>query len=462
MKKRSLYTFIVAAALLASSCGGGGPVASSVTITLAPADGASEVALNVAVTATFSGAITEPSDWTVVFTLKKDNAGDSLCTDVTYDSDNLVATCAHENLEVGGSYTAGVSGLTDAEEKDIEAATATFTASTAEASVSSFTRTSVTSTAAGNDIEITFDFGASAVPEGLTPTVEVTGSSPSVGDCAFNSGRTAYICTVSDVDGCTTLTDYSVTLSGNGFANFSTTFNSADDEFEWSNSIITDMIGDAAENKCWVGQFKAETTKETIGGVLQMTLSKIGSHTDNIYKKFYGDFAYSAYIAANDRPISGNLGSGHVAFKNMVNDSQSFGSGKIDVAGDTWLIESNRWEFVSKKSAIPAGELVDTATHTAPFYVCLVKYNGRIKYYIATQEGAPYTELTDSNLVCGGPNPCADLADILERDVSAWYEMVAGLILSDNDDDPYTVQFGYARYKATGLTGTSADCPRIP
>ena len=437
------------------------PNISSLTVTLAPTDGATGVALNAAVTTTFSGAITEPSDWAAVFTLKKDNLGDTLCTQVTYDSNTLTATCTHDNFEVGGSYTAVVSSAKDAEEKDINTTAATFTASASEASVSSFTRTSVTSIADGNDVEITFDFGASAVPDGLDPTVDVTGDIASVSNCAFNAGRTAYTCTVSGVDGCKTLTDYSVTLSGNGFADFSTTFNSADDEFEWPNELIGNMIGAAGDDKCWIREFDAETTAETTNGVLQMTLSAAGGGVGFVTKPLSGALAYSVYIAANDRPTIGNDAFASVILLNTAdNASQAFLSGKL-LGDDSWWIMSN-FDVPGMESAIPAGGLVDTATHTAPFYVCLVKYNGRIKYYIATQEGAPYTELTDSNLECGGVVPCGNVADILNRDVSDWNEMRVFLLLMDDVAEPYTVQFGYTRFKATGLTGTSADCPRIP
>ena len=125
MKRLGLYVlFAFAVMLLAFGCGGAGT--SSVTVTLSPADGSTDVAVNVAVTATFSGTITDPADWTVVFTLKKDNAGDSLCTDVTYDYANLVATCTHGDLEKGSSYTISISGLKDVMGNDIGTVTAAF------------------------------------------------------------------------------------------------------------------------------------------------------------------------------------------------------------------------------------------------------------------------------------------------------------------------------------------------
>ena len=125
---KSLRPYVLSAfvaLLLAFGCGG--PGTSSVTVTFSPTDGSTDVALNVTVTATFSGAITDPADWTAVFTLKKDNAGDSLCTDVTYDGVDMVATCTHADLQNGASYTITISDLKDIMGNDIGQATATFT-----------------------------------------------------------------------------------------------------------------------------------------------------------------------------------------------------------------------------------------------------------------------------------------------------------------------------------------------
>ncbi len=86
---------------------------SEVTTTLSPAEGATGVALDAAVTAVFSGEITEPADWSSLFTLKLDGAGDSLCTSVTYDSSTLTATCEHADFGRSSVYTVEVSRVTD-------------------------------------------------------------------------------------------------------------------------------------------------------------------------------------------------------------------------------------------------------------------------------------------------------------------------------------------------------------
>lgn len=98
---------------------------SSVTISLSPANNASNAAISVPITATFSAAITEPSPWSTAMTLKKNNAGASLCTGVTYSS--LVATCAHADLDAATSYTITVTGVNDASGTSIGETTSTFT-----------------------------------------------------------------------------------------------------------------------------------------------------------------------------------------------------------------------------------------------------------------------------------------------------------------------------------------------
>ena len=421
------------------------PSVSAVTVTLSPSDGASDVALDQAVTATFSGAITEPSDWAGVFVLRKNNIGDTLCTQVTYDSNTLIAKCIHESFEFGASYTSVVSGAKDAEGGDIGTAAATF--SSAGLGVSHVTKTSVISTLGPNDVDITFHFG-SAVPDGMTPTVGVTGSDPTVGNCSFNAGRTAYTCTVSNVDGCATLHDYTVSLGGSGFADFSATFNSADDEFDWSGTPIANMIG--AAGTCWIRDSQFMVNESVANGVFEMSFpGGAGAGESVFHKVFDGDFACSIYIAANNFPASGNSNLTYGLFIFADESMKYFREG----LGTTWFLEN------SIGRAKPTGELADTAGHAAPFYVCMVKYQGLMKVYVSTAEGEPYTELTSDNLICEG----CDVGDFLNLDYSSPNPVnielnvrrLAGASL-------YEAQLGYVRFKATGLTGTVDDCPPIP
>ena len=118
--------------LLFAACGGGGLKSSgAATSTVSLVDGATGVALDAPVTTIFSAAIIDPTNWSSSFTLKEDDAGDSLCTAVTYDSATLTATCTHANFERASSYTVSVSGLEDGSGLNIAAASATFQTSPA-------------------------------------------------------------------------------------------------------------------------------------------------------------------------------------------------------------------------------------------------------------------------------------------------------------------------------------------
>lgn len=84
------------------------------SMVFSPADGSTNVIPSVSITAVFSGPIEEPVDWLSVLSLKKGGLGPNLCTSVTYDAPTLTATCVHDNLHAGKSYTAAVSGLAGA------------------------------------------------------------------------------------------------------------------------------------------------------------------------------------------------------------------------------------------------------------------------------------------------------------------------------------------------------------
>ncbi len=118
--------------LLLPACGGGDLRSSgAATGAISFTDGATGVALDAPVTTLFSAAITAPADWSSSFTLKKDDAGDNLCTAVAYDSATFTATCTHANFDRASSYTVNISGLEDTARLNIAAASATFQTSPA-------------------------------------------------------------------------------------------------------------------------------------------------------------------------------------------------------------------------------------------------------------------------------------------------------------------------------------------
>ena len=84
------------------SCGG--TVLRSVT--LIPEDGASDQPLNVSVNATFSNTVTDfMGSWGNYFMLKKDDAGDNLCTSFNVSGGVTAVQCVHDILDPNSSYT---------------------------------------------------------------------------------------------------------------------------------------------------------------------------------------------------------------------------------------------------------------------------------------------------------------------------------------------------------------------
>lgn len=98
--------------IFACACGysvGGNPGGTDVI--LSPADGTTEQAVDVGVTADFSDTVEVPEDWSTVFTLKLNGSGDNLCTSYNYDGDQHIATCLHDDLDANTSYDTLVTGM---------------------------------------------------------------------------------------------------------------------------------------------------------------------------------------------------------------------------------------------------------------------------------------------------------------------------------------------------------------
>lgn len=107
-RRIAIAVLIFAAALCLGSCSTGGP---DMDVTLSPANGTIDQALDVGVTAVFAEDVTEPPNWMTAFFLKKNNSGDTLCTAVNFTPDNKTATCVHDPLEPSTSYTATLTGV---------------------------------------------------------------------------------------------------------------------------------------------------------------------------------------------------------------------------------------------------------------------------------------------------------------------------------------------------------------
>ena len=76
-----------------------------------PGDGSVNVDPDVETSVHFAIPVNAPADWSAAFTLRKGDAGASLCTSVNYDAGESTATCEHETMIAGGIYTLSISGI---------------------------------------------------------------------------------------------------------------------------------------------------------------------------------------------------------------------------------------------------------------------------------------------------------------------------------------------------------------
>lgn len=184
MKKsiKLVWGVLLIAALFSCSSSSSSSNGSAVTVTLAPTNGATNTAVSASITATFSSAITEPASWAAQMTLKKNNTGDTLCTNVSYA--NLIATCAHADLELQTSYTVTVTGLTDSEGKSIADATATFTTTNSSVTVTLAPVNDAANTAVSASVTATF---SAAITEPASWAAQMTLKKNNTGDTLCTS-----------------------------------------------------------------------------------------------------------------------------------------------------------------------------------------------------------------------------------------------------------------------------------
>ncbi len=431
-----------AVSLLAiGSCGGGTNTTSSTslaTAVLSPANGAVGQAPNVAVTATFSGDVTPSAADSL--TLRKDGVGDSLCTSHTYDATSLIATCIHADLDPGASYTVSLTGTTG-----VEDATATFQT---VINVSSMAKTTVASTSGGS---VTLSFELAAAPS-VAPTLAVEGAT--AGDCTLSG--TTLSCPVSGVAGCTTFTDYAVTLSGDAIETYTASFNSADDEFDNTDSLAN----------CWDVTVPDPDTQSVSIEDDNLNLSAgpdaTGANVPALFKNISEgtDAAYVTSLTSIVRPGSGSEGEAAfvvigVTITNPEGGIFGFADGSGGGGGFWGLVMMGGDGTV----AMPIGSLADTAAGDAPMYFCLVSKSGVIRTYIST-DGDDYTPLDDTTMAC--QQNCADVSDLTE--FSLYGDLVSKLGYAGFNAlaSGITTDFDYIRFKTSGLTGTSsADCPAM-
>ncbi len=305
-------------------------------------------------------------------------------------------------------------------------------------------KSSVSSAGAGNDITLTFTF-AEAAPSGwASPAVSVTDSENvelTVSGCEFGDDRTTYSCTVSGVAGCTTVSDYSVSVN-----DYTDRFNSADDEFD-NNSTL---------NSCWVEVLNMINvgTANIAAGTLNYELPwPSGSIT--YYKNISSvtDIAVLTYFASVVCPT----GNGQM----KPNIDAGFGlTGGTRVLFDvcsSWSIESSV-QNPAPGAVVGTADLYSVVGSSPPLYICFVRHDALIKMYLRST-GDSYTQLTSSNTTGGGWNVEALLSEIDASSVDK-FSLPGGNGGDGYDGTTLTGGYGYVRFKTTGITGeSSADCP---
>ena len=462
---------------------------SDVTVTLAPIDGATDQAVDATVTAIFSAAITAPADWTTAFTLIAAGATETLCTEVAYDADTLTATCTHADLVVSTEHTITVSGVTDADSLAIATATAIFTTTSASDSyTATFTsKDSVTSTSEGDTVTLTFTFDSA--PDS-TPTIAVAEASANLsasesveddlslaiaaGTCTVSeSDATICTCTVTGVAGCTTLTDYTATISVDGVEAGTVTFNSSDDEFTSS-----DTLGANEETEtCWTQDNDPERGTASIGDsnftVNYIDYDYTGDKRLMASKSLssVGDYSVLFYISNNVVTTSGGddsqlsinrcaFGTGPSVDKSVAVKFGYFGAISSEYYWYVWADLVGNYNPLNIAYPNDTSETLDTnKAKYEEVYACSVRKSDSFKHYLSF-DGSTFTELTTTNLtnwpglsgtIENAANPTLAGTDMILR------------IGSDNEiSNDNTTSFGYVRIKTTGITGLSAtDCPVI-
>lgn len=494
MKGSNLKTFFVVVAIVTvacsglvwTSCGGGGggnpgndddddDDASSVTVSFTPTSTATVVSTSTATTAKFSAAIAEPLSWYNLIKLQKDGTGANLCSAVSYDSTNRTISCAHDALDEDSEYILTVNGVKDSSNICIADASGTFTTSKAMP-IESVTKTSIISTNGGS-VNVTFNF-SSAIPSGITPEVDVTSISdddpiPSAGNCDMAGDRESCTTEISNVAGCNDPRDYTMTLSMEGYENYETFFNSADNEFENAATVAT--------NDCWekfqVGS-EGDYDWSATGDNLRLAIDNIATDTLQVFyeQPFSSDQsgAFAVHIdSMSTLPSSGDAleekSAGVMAATLDGNDVAGWNSVNVGFVGGynyTGLFTSyTNTAGSTPKNGIPtdSGDLSDTIDNTSDIYICMTSSNNVLTSYVST-DGGNYVKLTEDNMEClNGSNDCA-LSEIDARSISDWDNLRLSIWLTSKEntgDRSFWTQFGFARFKTSNLDGSMADCPRM-
>jgi hypothetical protein len=337
----------------------------------------------------------------------------------------------------------------------------------------SMTKSTVTSmTDAANDVTLTFTFlDSDGASQALTeaPTVTVSGATPT---CEFSDGeQKTYVCTIGGIDGCETFTDYDVVVTGAGILDFSRSFNSADDEFDWyGTKSVAEMLEFESSDKCWTGSSGGGMSENDFEITDNDTFKFLvpasgGTQVDGSIVKAPGSspFAMTASILTNAPPTTEGYAIivpqiGH-NITTMVMAGNMMGS-------EIWGLAYGPQE--TQAIANSTGDIADYYTQIDPLYICLVRQEDlTVKIYMAFSSDGSWTELTADNMECLSSfegNACSDVqSDILEGvtdEGDNWYDAkIMGVTYGTSA--VYQPEIGFVRFNASDIAGTYEDCPPI-
>lgn len=435
--KELLFSVLLLSVIGLSACGGSSGGGGSITVTLAPANGATSVAVDAAVTATFSGAITAPADWSSVFTLILNGTGLPLCTGYTYDETTLTVTCIHADLGSSSNYTAaitGLAGVTDAS-----------SAFTTKMSVSGVSKTSVTTTSddgSGSAI-LTFNLSG-ALPAGATPTMTV--SDETISTCTVAGDSLSVSCQVTGLDGCTTYSNYTATFNVADIENYLFTFNSADDEYDTNGTI---------DNGCYNSNITNATVTD---GMLNLDGTNQTARALKYLPVGNPDMVAVTYLSSFNTTHDGDA----LTFEFYTSDDNN-NTGFFSLYDSVYLTTTNPvWMKIGGNQGADVASMTadiwpEAAQRASGLYFCLVNRNSSINLYLSL-DGSTYTQLNSTNMTCINPG-----CTISDTSIAGWSRIYTGgsIFFTGSGTPILTGTLDFLRFNAAPSGDDAGDCAAL-
>lgn len=474
MKIKALYAMIISLFVLSAvivGCGssGGNSVTAEVSIT----NGETDVPYGENITIIFSGAITEPDDWSTAVVLTKISDADSLnlCS-TTYDAESKTATCVHTVFEAETEYQISFSGINSSSGSTISISTIRFTTAAASDVLFSYYSKTSASDEKNNDIEFTFIFEAAIATGAADPDVTAVDEDDdpiTVNDCSFNGGRTEFTCTLATEDRCTDFTNLTASISGTGYTSGSVTFNSGDWEFD-ADYLTGDKCLEQTESPTVGG---AASTATIANGLLNIS-TPYGANSawepsgppdlNEDYAATVKVYTFNKLSACDQ---SGSLpaiismlrmhyGVGPWNEYGIANVFSSFDTG-IDSLALVYSDDSGNPDIAYSSSGDFSGSI------DAPFYLCIARRGHTIRPY-ASLDGLSFSTFTASELSWVLNEGGHTIDQMFAIDDSAW-PVTSYLELQQGNTCSSTIltsSIDFVRFKMLEDGDASeADCPSI-